>query len=210
VTSDANPPGGRRSLATGRLTAFSDGVFSIAATLLVLDLAVHPPGTPLEQVLRAWPAYLAYVVSFLTIGGAWLAHTAMTDRLARSDLNFLRLNLLVLLVVAFLPFPTSLVTEALRTGEGQNVAVTIYGMTLLAIHVLGAALKAYARHAHLDAPEDREMKGTHRRLLPVVIGYVIAILAGLAVPTAAVALYFGLATYLIVPLHQITRVVFRR
>jgi len=212
VTSDANPPRGRRSLDTDRLTAFSDGVFSIAATLLVLDLAVHPPGTPLEQVLHAWPGYLAYVVSFLTIGGAWLAHTAMTDRLTRSDLNFLRLNLLVLLVVAFLPFPTSLVTDALRTGEGRNVAVTIYGMTLLAIHVLGSALSAYARHAHLYAPpgEDQEAKGTHRRLLPVVIGYVIAILVGLVVPVAAVAVYFGLAVYLIVPLHQIARVVFRR
>jgi TMEM175 potassium channel family protein len=62
------------------LEAFSDGVFSIAATP-VLDIAVHPPGTPLEQVLHAWPAYLAYLVSFLTIGAGWLAHTALTDRL---------------------------------------------------------------------------------------------------------------------------------
>ena len=50
------------------MEAFSDGVFAIAITLLVLDVAVHPPGTPLEQVLHAWPAYVAYVVSFLTIG----------------------------------------------------------------------------------------------------------------------------------------------
>lgn len=76
---------------------------SIAATLLVLDLAVHPPGTPLQQVLCAWPGYLAYVVSFLTIGGAWLAHTALTERLTRSDPIFLQINLILLLVVAFLP-----------------------------------------------------------------------------------------------------------
>ena len=89
---DEHAPRGRRFLGTDRLTAFSDGIFSIAATLLVLDIAVHPPGTPLDQVLQAWPAYLAYVVSFLTIGAAWLAHTSLTDRLTRSDPIFLQIT----------------------------------------------------------------------------------------------------------------------
>lgn len=66
---NGDTPRGRRFLGTDRLAAYSDGVFSIAATLLVLDIAVHPPGTSLQQVLHAWPAYL---VSFLTIGAAWL------------------------------------------------------------------------------------------------------------------------------------------
>jgi TMEM175 potassium channel family protein len=70
VPDDAGTPSGRRFLGTDRLAAYSDGVFAIAATLLVLDIAVHPPGTPLQQVLRAWPSYLAYLVSFLTIGAA--------------------------------------------------------------------------------------------------------------------------------------------
>src|SRR5271154_1812011 len=100
-----------RSLSTTRMEAFSDGVFSIAATLLVLDIALHPPGTPLHQVLDAWPAYLGYLVSFLTIGGAWLAHGGLTDRLVRADSLLLRINLLLLLVVAFLPFPTKLVAD---------------------------------------------------------------------------------------------------
>ena len=111
VPADRGTQRSRRVLGKGRMEAFSDGVFAIAITLLVLDVAVHPPGTPLEQVLHAWPAYVAYVVSFLTIGAAWLAHTSLTDRLAQSDSIFLRLNLLVLLVVAFLPFrPGSLQT----------------------------------------------------------------------------------------------------
>ncbi|WP_406336013.1 TMEM175 family protein [Streptomyces sp. NBC_00203] len=209
---DAETPRGHRSLGTDRLAAFSDGVFSIAATLLVLDLAVHPPGTPLEQVLHAWPGYLGYLVSFLTIGGAWLLHASLTDRLTRSDPNFLRLNLLILLVVAFLPFPTGLVTDALHTGEGQRVAVTIYGLTLLAIHVLGSALNEYARREHLCPPrgDGQDEQGTHRRLLPIVIGYVIAILTGLVVPGAAVALYFGIAVYLIVPFREVVRLLFRR
>ena len=72
MPADEDTPRGRRSLGTDRLTAFSDGVLAIAATLLVLDIAVQPPGTPLEQVLHAWPAYLAYLVSFLTISATWL------------------------------------------------------------------------------------------------------------------------------------------
>jgi TMEM175 potassium channel family protein len=70
------------------MEAFSDGVFAFAATLLVIDLAIHPPGSPLDQVLHAWPSYVSYLISFLTIGAAWLAHTAMTDRLERTDSIF--------------------------------------------------------------------------------------------------------------------------
>src|SRR5580704_15378718 len=81
MSADQDTPRGRRSLGTDRLAAFSDGVLAIAATLLVLDIVVQPPGTLLQQVLRAWPGYLAYAVSFLTIGGTWLVHTALTDRL---------------------------------------------------------------------------------------------------------------------------------
>ena len=149
---DGDPQRGRRFLGTDRLTAYSDGVFSIAATLLVLDIAVHPPGT-LPQILQAWPAYLAYVVSFLTIGAAWMAHTALTDRLTRSDPVLLQINLLVLLVVAFLPFPTKLVTDALHNTDAERAAVTVYGLKLLAIRALGSALDAYARHAHLNSPQ---------------------------------------------------------
>jgi uncharacterized membrane protein len=129
----------------GRLESFSDGVFGFAATLLVVDLAIHPPGRPLEQVLHAWPGYLAYVVGFLTIGAAWLAHTALTDRLAQADAILLRLNLLLLLVVAFLPFPTRLVAGALHHGGSERVFVTMYGLSLVAITSLSVGLAAYAR-----------------------------------------------------------------
>jgi uncharacterized membrane protein len=212
VPADEDTPRRRRFLGTDRLAAFSDGVFSIAATLLVLDIAVHPAPTPLQQVLNAWPAYLAYVVSFLTIGGGWLAHTALTERLTRSDPIFLQINLLLLLVVAFLPFPTRLVADALQHEvDAERVAVTLYGLTLLAIRLLGAALDAYARREHLYSPQGDgdEVQAPQRRLLPVVIGYVITIGIGLVLPWLAVALYFGLAVYLIVPLREIARL-FRR
>ena len=194
------------------MEGFSDGVFGFAITLLVLDIALRPPGTPLQQVLHAWPAYLAYVISFLTIGGAWLQHTALTEQLARTDSLFLRLNLLVLLVVVFLPFPTQLVADALHETSGERVYVAMYGLTLLAIRLLGAALDGYARYEHLYSPphESEELHRDQRKFWPVVTGYVITILIGLALPLLAVALYFGIAVYLVVPFREAARVLIRR
>jgi TMEM175 potassium channel family protein len=214
VPADEDTPRRRRVLSKDRMEGFSDGVYGFAATLLVLDLALRGTGTPLERVLHAWPGYLAYLVSFLTIGVSWLLHTALTDQLARVDSLFLRLNLLVLLVVVFLPFPTGLVADALRHDDisGERVYVTMYGLTLLAIRLLGSALDAYARHEHLYSPatEGEELQRDRRKLLPVVIGYVIAIIIGLLLPVAAVALYFGLAVYLVVPFREAARVLIRR
>ena len=210
----ANPdtPRGPRVLSKNRMEGFSDGVFGFAMTLLVVDIVLHPPGTPLQQALDAWPAYLAYLTSFLTIGGAWLLHTALTEQLARIDQLFLRLNLLVLLAVVLLPFPTRLVSEALTNTGHERVFVTMYGLTLLAIRLLGSALDAYARYEHLYSPggEDEELQSTQRKFLPVVTGYVIAIIIGLLLPVAAAALYAGLAVYLVVPFREAARVLIRR
>ncbi len=165
------------------MEAFSDGVFAIAITLLVLDFAIHPPGSPLHQVLHIWPSFVAYIVSFLTIGAAWLGHTALTDRLERTDSIFLRLNLLLLLVVTFLPFPTGLVGEALREPSSERVFVTMYGLTLLAIRLMGFALDEYADREHLyTQSDDDDVRQEQKRMLPVVAAYVIAILIGIAFP----------------------------
>jgi uncharacterized membrane protein len=194
------------------MEGFSDGVFGFAITLLVVDIVLRPPGTPLEQALHAWPAYLAYLTSFLTIGGAWLLHTALTDQLARIDQLFLRLNLVLLLVVVLLPFPTRLVAEALTNTSRERVYVTMYGLTLLAIRLLGSALDAYARYEHLYSPaqEGEELQSTQRKFLSVVIGYVIALIIGLLLPVAAAALYAGLAIYLVVPFREVAHVLIHR
>jgi uncharacterized membrane protein len=198
-------------MSASRMEAFSDGVFSIAATLLVLDIALHPPGSPLEQLRNAWPAYFGYVVSFLTIGAAWLAHSAMTDRLKGADSLLLRINLMLLLVVAVLPFPTKLVAAGLHDINGKRVFVTLYGLTLLTIRLLGFALDAYARHENLyeRGPADAELQTEHRDIWPTVAAYVAAILIGLALPTLAVALYFAVAVFLVLPWRDL-RLVFRR
>ena len=212
MPTDGEAPRGRRSLDKGRMESFSDGVFGFAATLLVVDLALGHGSSALRQVLSAWPAFVAYIISFLTIGAAWLAHTGLTDRLARVDAVFLRLNLLLLLPVVFLPFPTRLVAGALHNTSGEQVFVTMYGLTLLIIRVLGWALDTYARREHLYSPHEDggELHSDRRKLLPVVIGYVSAILIGLALPELAVALYFGIAVYAIVPFRQVARLLFPR
>ncbi len=212
MPADADAPRSRRRvLSKGRMEGFSDGVFGFAATLLVLDIARRGSGTPLQQVLNAWPSYVAYITSFLTIGGAWLLHTGLTDQLERTDPLFLRLNLLVLMAVVFLPFPTRLVADALSDTSGERVYVTMYGLTLLAIRLLGAALDAYARREHLYSPhqDDEELHTDRRKLLPILTGYVIAILTGLALPVLAVALYFGIAVYLVVPFREAARLLHR-
>jgi len=134
----------------------------------------------------------------------------MTDRLARADSILLRLNLLLLLVVALLPFPTKLVGDALRDPNSERVFVTIYGLTLLSIRLLGFALDAYAKRAHLYSPKEDEgdaedLRRDRRTLLPVVAAYTVAILVGLAWPVVAVSLYLALAIYLVVPFRDIRR-----
>ena len=194
------------------MEAYSDGVFSIAGTLLVLDIALNPPGTALEQVLHAWPAYLGYLISFLTIGAAWIGHSAMTDRLTHVDRSLLGINLLLLLVVAFLPFPTKLIAEGLGDQNGERVFVTMYGLTLLTIRLISFLLDAYARHEHLySASEaDEEVEEDRREILPVLAVYGLAIVLGLAAPKAAVGLYLALAVFLVVPFRDVRRLLFSR
>jgi uncharacterized membrane protein len=118
---EASPTSDRPRLRrTARLEAFSDGVFAIAITLLVLDLAVPAAQHSARHLLQAigdeWPGYLGYVVSFATVGALWLGHNAITDYLDRADTTLLRLNLLLLLFVSFLPFPTRMLSEYVTTS----------------------------------------------------------------------------------------------
>ena len=113
-------------LPLGRLEAFSDGVFAIAITLLVLELGVASDAGEhlLRSILHEWPSLLAYITSFLTIGVVWLQHSAITGALRAADATLYRLNLLVLLLVSFLPFPTKLTSEFFGDKDPERVAVT--------------------------------------------------------------------------------------
>ena len=193
----------RRGFRTGRLEAFSDGVFAIAVTLLVLDIAVSGDAGRhlLRSVAELWPSYLAYVASFATIGAAWLGHNAITEYLERADAAFVRLNLLLLLVVSFLPFPTRLFADYIRQDSSERVAVTFYGISLLLAATLLQVLWRYAVWAHLVRPDaaDEEIQLLTERLTPGLAGYLVLIISGLFLPILAVIGYLAIALYYIIP-----------
>jgi uncharacterized membrane protein len=128
--------------ATGRTEAFSDGVFAIAITLLVLDIRVPPEEFDdlWRAILDQWPAYLGYATSFLTIGGLWLIHHAVFRRLRYANKRVMQVNLLLLMAVSFLPFPTRLVAEAIEDESAERAAAIFYGLSLFAIALLLNAL----------------------------------------------------------------------
>lgn len=191
-------------MSKGRMEAFSDGVFAIAITLLAIELTIGEEGTALERVLDAWPFYLAYLVSFLTIGAAWLAHNGITEKLVRVDGILMRLNLLLLLFVSLLPFPTRLVAEGMGDISDERIFVPMYGLTLMAIRIMLYSVDEYAhRENFYDAEEIARKKDAVRRtILPVVGVYLIAIVIGFIFPSVAFGLYCALGLYLVVPFKQ--------
>jgi len=183
---------------TGRIESFSDGVFSIALTLLVFDLAV--PASSFDNLWRGiaheWPSYLAYLTSFITIGGLWMAHLGIFRRLQSANPAIMRLNLLVLMGVAFLPFPTSLMAKAIRDTNAERAAVVFYGLTLLVISILYRVLwDTIVRHPELLDPGvgTQEIKPIRRAATPNIGFYAAAIALALLFPQAAVFGYLVIA-----------------
>src|SRR6516165_12686351 len=126
-----------------RAEAFSDGVFAVAITLLVFDLLSIGKGALTPAVLlHAWPSYFAYVVSFITIGIMWMNHHTILAHVNRVDRALLVLNLLLLMGIVAIPFPTQLVAEHLR-GSGGTVATVTYGLVMIAISAGFAAMWVY-------------------------------------------------------------------
>jgi len=176
---------------TGRTEAFSDGVFAIAITLLVLDINV--PESDFDDlwqgIVHQWPSYLGYVTSFATIGGLWLAHHGIFRRIQYADARVTRLNLLLLMIVSFLPFPTRLMAETIRDSDAETTAAIFYGTTLLAISVVTWALwQTVARNRDLLRPDvtDDEVRAILRMAAPNIGGYAAGILLARLVPQAAV------------------------
>src|SRR5207237_5637198 len=116
-----------------------------ASTLLVLELRV-PPESPdlVGELLHLWPAYAAYFVSFLTIGIIWVNHHTLLEHCKRVDRRFLYLNLLLLIAVGIVPFPTSLVDQYILSEHGATAALVVYGLggLLIALEFTGVFLYA--------------------------------------------------------------------
>ena len=130
---------------TGRLETFSDGVFAIAITLLVLGIGVPEPDEPLVAALvDQWPAFMAYVVSFLTIGIMWINHHQLFTLIGRSNMTFALIHVVFLMFIAFLPYPTDVLAERLGSGVDKVAATVLYGGTTVAISVMYNVIWRYA------------------------------------------------------------------
>jgi uncharacterized membrane protein len=149
-------------------------VLAIAVTLLVLQLgSMEEDGSLLAQLGSEWPIFLSYLVSFLNIGTVWLNHHKVVSRLDRVDHTFLVLNLLLLMVVAFLPFPTRVIGEELASGSpaDQRTAALLYGGTFLLASIAFCALWLWAakgrRLINPDVPDQLNRVRTLRFALAV-------------------------------------------
>jgi TMEM175 potassium channel family protein len=181
---------------TGRLEAFSDGVFAIAITLLILDVRVEQtPGESLATALHhALPEIGAYVASFLQIGIMWANHHALFRLIDRVDQLLLLFNLLLLGCVSFLPLPTRLVAEH-TSGTDARTAVLLYGGTLTANAIAFNLIWWRAVHAHLliSGVQPEFVRDVTIRYLLGLAAYGAATLIAFISPPAAVLVTVALA-----------------
>jgi uncharacterized membrane protein len=181
-----------------RAESFSDGVFAVAITVLVFNLLPIGSHVPLTLSLLGsfWPSYFAYVVSFLTIGIMWVNHHGMLAQISRVDRMLLMLNLLLLLGIVALPFPTALVAGHLtaKPGGGQ-LAVVVYGLNMIFISVAFGTTWVYlAGHAGElgGSPQLGRRTASTLRFTGGNLGYVAGTLIAAFVSAVAGLIIFGL------------------
>ncbi|MGN6679134.1 MAG: TMEM175 family protein [Streptosporangiaceae bacterium] len=173
-----------------RVVAFSDAVFAITITLLVLEIRRPTDfGDLPHELLALWPSYLAYILSFLFIGQVWANHHVMFDHIRAADRVILLLNTLLLMVVAFLPFATSVLAGALHTGDGLRVAVVFYGVAFGATALTFNGVWQYARRHRLlsETLNAAGARAIGRRFELALIWLSAGALVGLAIPLLGVA-----------------------
>jgi TMEM175 potassium channel family protein len=190
---------------TSRVEAFSDGVFAIAVTLLILSVGIDsaPHGDLGTYLVDLWPAYLAYAVSFLTVGIMWVNHHLLFDNFATVDRPMLLLNILLLMLIAFVPFPTRIAAEFARSEVDRRNAALLYGITMTATAILFFALWMYGSRRLLRADADPVVvSGITRSYLPGAPLYATATLLAFVssiaslIMFAAIALFYALSAAL--------------
>jgi uncharacterized membrane protein len=190
---------------TGRLEAFSDGVFAVAITLLVFDLNASTGSGPLLQHLLAqWPGYMAFLVSFFMIGIMWLNHHSMFHDIHQADRGLLIANLALLLVVTIIPFPTKVVADAFQTGSAadRRTAVLFYGLAFLTVSIMFNVLWLWAaRDRRLIEPSVQQvgLDVRTRRSLFGIPAYTVATLLALASPVLSLAAEGALSLVYLIP-----------
>jgi uncharacterized membrane protein len=184
-----------------RAESFSDGVFAVAITILVFNLLpIVDTVKPLtaSSLADQWPAYFAYVVSFLTIGIMWLNHHGLFGRITKVNRPLLLLNMFLLMGIVAIPFPTALVAAHLNDTLAGKVAAVTYGLVMIAISIGYGAIWTYVV-AHQKALNARGNLAVRRastlRFTAGNAGYVAATLIALVSPVASLIMYGLLAVY---------------
>lgn len=193
------------NLGTTRIEAFSDGVFSIAITLLVLEIAIptltHTQlahGELAAQLFDLWPKVLSYIISFAVIGIFWVGHNIMFHFIKKSDRTFLWLNILFLMAISFIPFPAALLGEY----APEITSVVLYGVVLCVAGILMNGMWSYATYNHrlVDSHLSTEfLKKARFVLLVAPVTYVIAVAFAFVHPTITLLLYALVPVVYILP-----------
>jgi uncharacterized membrane protein len=196
--SDAPSATGRRRsrqadvLPLDRFNSFTDGVFAIAITLLVLELSVPALGSRLLPSLAGqWQEFLGYLISFVFIGGMWVSHAGMTKLMRHADSLAYGIDLLMLLFVGVLPFSTDLMVTHL-SGPDVEAAVIIYGVNVLLASLCLSLLMFYIaseRSLVIDGVADETLEAKVRQRWVVIALNVAAIALAVVSPVAAVGVY---------------------
>jgi uncharacterized membrane protein len=188
---------------TSRLVGFSDGVFAITITLLILEIKPPDDENLLHGLLALWPSYLAYALTFLFIGQVWANHHVMFDHIRVADRLMLLLNTLLLMVVAFLPFATSVLADALRSEHGQRTAVVFYGIAFALTALTFNAVWQYARrHGMLsDALDSAGAAAIGRRFQLALAWLATGALFGAALPVLGVVVIAAFNAFYWLPIR---------
>ena len=185
---------------TGRLEAFSDGVFAVAITLLALDLTVSKPGgaTLSHKLAEIWPSFVGYGVSFLTIGIIWVNHHALFRNFAHVDRPLLFLNLLLLFFVVSIPFATSMTAAyLLADARDAGLAAAIYMAVFEGMSIAFGLLFWWAiRREHMKIPlTPAQARRASIRFGVGQLGYIAGIGIAFVSAPVAVALAAVVAIY---------------
>jgi len=188
---------------TARVEAFSDGVFAIAITLLILEIVVRAPHEALsarrlsEELRHLWPSYLAYFASFATIGVMWLNHHRLFTLIVKNDDGLSAFNLLLLLGVTWVPFPTAVLATQLL-APGQRVAAVVYATSFFAIAIVFNLMWRYAVRSRL-VREHLDVAAIARQYAGGPILYAILIGVGALNAVACLVLSAAIAAYFLLP-----------
>jgi uncharacterized membrane protein len=190
---------------TGRIEAFSDGIFSIAATLLVLDLKAPPAGEPFWQGIAAqWPGYASFLLSFLFIGIMWINHHRLFSHMRQSSDLLLVVNLLLLLGVVWIPYPTSIMAQAVLTGRLKDAAI-LYNGSYLVIAVLFNLLFGVCVTSNLLDRNVFGVRNIARSYAAGILMYVICFAVTWWNVYVSLAINLGMAIFFLVSPDQMAR-----